>query len=244
MKLMVFIDFENFKANIKWINQERGQNRIIDFHKINQFVCEHLAGNEQYKKENITHVRTYFYTGEYTDSLLKRMRDTIESSKTTEEKTRAIEYCEITKEKKERQKDFFDKLYRLYFFEVRKKPLQYTREKGIFQKGVDVQIAVDLVTNAHLNTFDIAVLFSGDIDLIESLKTVKNLGKNVILISHYKNIAKEMRKEADFFIDLQKMHDKVLDKFTHEFEEKETTKSNTTATHTQKTAIPKINHKK
>ena len=237
---MIFIDFENFKANIKWINQERRQNRIIDFHKINQFICEYLGGNEQFKKEKITHVRTYFYTGEYTDSILKRMRDTIENSTTEEEKTKATEYCEKTKAKKDRQRDFFDRLYRLYFFEVRKKPLQYTKEKGIFQKGVDVQIAVDLVTNAHLNNFDIAVIFSGDIDLLESLKTVKNLGKNVIIISHYKNIAKDMKKEADFFIDLQKMHDKVLDKFTHKFEEKENVISNNTITQSQKTITPKI----
>jgi len=89
-------------------------------------------------------------------------------------------------------------LNNFYFFEVRKKPLQYSPKNGIFQKGVDVQLAVDLVSNAYLNTYDISVIFSGDIDLLESLRTVKNLGKHVILISHDETVARDMKKEADF----------------------------------------------
>lgn len=83
-----------------------------------------------------------------------------------------------------------------------------------------MQLAVDLVTNAYLNNYDVAALFSGDIDLIESIKTVKNLGKHVIIFSHYKNTAKEMKVQADMFVDFQKLEDGALNKFSHVFEKK------------------------
>lgn len=113
------------------------------------------------------------------------------------------------------------------FFEIRKKPLQFTRSKGVFQKGVDVQLAVDLVANAYLNTYDIAVLFSGDIDLLESLKLIKNLGKQIIIFSHYKNVAKEMVRESDLLVDFQKIDDSLLNRFTHIFEKHDKNTGNT-----------------
>ena len=40
------------------------------------------------------------------------------------------------------------------------------------------------------------------------------------MISHIQNIAKDMAKEADFFIDCCRLHDATLNKFTHEYENK------------------------
>lgn len=219
MRVMVFIDFDNFKASIRCINNDRKQNRIIDFYKINKFVIDYLEGNPQYESRKLVHVRTYFYTGEYSESILNRMKFDIAHTD-GDKKLKLEKFSEWTKQKKEKQKDFFKKLHKYHFFEVRIKPLQYSKDKGIFQKGIDVQIAVDLVSNAYLDNYDIAVLFSGDIDLLEPIRTVKNLGKNVIIISHIRNIAKEMAKDADYFIDCCRLHDNTLSKFTHEYENK------------------------
>jgi len=224
MKVMVFIDDSNFKANIRCINQERKHDRVIDYYKIHRFVLEYLSQNPQYKDKDLLHVRTYVYTGEYTDALFQRIKHAISSS-TGQEKIKMEDLYRETERFKEGQKKFLSKATTFNFFEIRKKPLQFSSSKRVFQKGVDVQLAVDLVSNAYLNTYDIAVMFSGDIDLLESLRIVKNLGKQIIIFSHYRNVAKEMVRESDLMIDFQKLDDSMLDKFTHIFEKKENQKN-------------------
>ena len=53
---------------------------------------------------------------------------------------------------------------------------------------------------------------------MESLKLVKSLGKQIVIFSHYKNVAKEMIRESDLLIDFQKIDDSLLGKFSHQFE--------------------------
>ncbi|MEK6921394.1 MAG: NYN domain-containing protein [Nanoarchaeota archaeon] len=217
MKIVVFVDSENFRASINCINEERDQDRYIDWHKLHLFVLDYLSNNPQYKNEKLTHIRTYVYTGEYTEHLIKRIEDSVKKEPNNENLKRI---AESAKKNRIGQMDFYKKASSYYFFEIRKKPLQFTSSKGIFQKGVDVQLAVDLVSFAHQNIYDIAVVLTGDIDLLESLKTVKNLGKQVILFSHYKNVAVEMKREADMYINFQNLDDKQLDGISHIFQKK------------------------
>jgi uncharacterized LabA/DUF88 family protein len=218
MRVAIFVDSENFRANINCINEERKQSRYIDWHKINLFVIEYLSKNKQYKNEKLSHVRTYIYTGEYTENLFRKIEDAIQTHQNKETLKKILESA---KRNNEGQIEFYKKAAAYNFFEIRKKPLQFTTSKGIFQKGVDVQLAVDLVSFAHQNIYDIAVVFTGDIDLLESLKTIKNLGKHVILFSHYKNVAVEMKREADMYVNLQNLEDKQLDEISHTFQKKQ-----------------------
>ena len=48
-----------------------------------------------------------------------------------------------------------------------------------FEKGVDVQIAVDLLVGAYENTYDIAILVSSDTDLIPAIKKARSLRKKI-----------------------------------------------------------------
>ena len=51
---------------------------------------------------------------------------------------------------------------------------------GVFQeKGVDVHIAVDLLTGAYDNCYDTAVLVSSDTDLIPAIHGVRRKGKKI-----------------------------------------------------------------
>ncbi len=54
--------------------------------------------------------------------------------------------------------------------------------------------------------------------VLESLKLIKNLGKQIIIFSHYKNVAKEMIRESDLLVGFQKIEDSLLNKFSHQFE--------------------------
>jgi len=50
------------------------------------------------------------------------------------------------------------------------------------EKGVDVQMAIDLLKAAFKNQYDSAYLVSSDSDLIPAVKEVKSIGKKVIYI--------------------------------------------------------------
>ena len=54
----------------------------------------------------------------------------------------------------------------------------YTNGK-YHEKGVDVQLAVDLLVGAYENTYDTAIVLSSDTDLIPAIKKIKELGKSV-----------------------------------------------------------------
>ena len=51
------------------------------------------------------------------------------------------------------------------------------------QKQIDVQIAVDMISEAYSNTFDVAVLVSGDGDLTPAVKKLTSMHKQVEVAS-------------------------------------------------------------
>jgi uncharacterized LabA/DUF88 family protein len=53
------------------------------------------------------------------------------------------------------------------------------------EKGVDMQLGVDMVNDAHLNLYDDAILLSGDADFDYPVRLIKKIGKNL----HYCSIA-------------------------------------------------------
>ena len=225
MRVMIFIDNSNFFKSVSCFQEDRGQDRVIDYNQLNKFIIGYLSNNPQYKNESILHIRTYYYDGEYTDTLINKIKFHLNkispSLENDEEKHRVDTILQKALRRMEAQKKDMDKMKSFYFFETRLKPLQYSKTQGVFQKGVDVQLAVDLVSNAYLNNYDIAVLFSGDIDLYESVKLVKTLGKQVFIFSHNNLMADGMIAICDFYKDLCRLDDKQLDEFTHIFQKKE-----------------------
>ena len=66
------------------------------------------------------------------------------------------------------------------------------------QKGVDTLIAIDMITKAYLNHYDVAYLVAGDRDFVNVVKTVKNYtGKIVIRIFEPTSISQELKKAFD-----------------------------------------------
>lgn len=213
MKVLILIDAKNFEQGVINASKRRNEFRFIDFHKVKNFVLEYLKNNPQYENIQLSLLRTYLYTGEYTNSLIEKIEKQSEKDKYNKKLKELLDH---SKKKYAIQKNFikFSKSY--YFFELRLKPLQFSSiDYAVFQKGVDVQLASDLVDFTHKNIYDISVLLSGDVDLLESIKIVKGMGKHIIIFSDANITAEEMKRHADLFIDMGRFSEEQLNRFTH-----------------------------
>lgn len=68
---------------------------------------------------------------------------------------------------------------------------------GIYhEKGVDVQLAIDLLIGAYENTYDVAMIISSDTDLIPAIKKIRSLAKQVEYIGFYHQPSLGLQREA------------------------------------------------
>ncbi|MEK6946429.1 MAG: NYN domain-containing protein [Nanoarchaeota archaeon] len=257
MKIIVFDDAANSIKSLERLNYRRPLSdkrdwKFSDFHKL---ILKKTQGLLKDRSNSFEVVRTYIYTGEYTqkvmgifrkdcfntikdmDELIKNevqllqkvegmggannlkleIRQHVNTVKTKFEQIRQSKFDAMDNQaaQAEQQKDFFKKV-RESKFERRTTPL-VNREGYIRQKGVDVKLATDLIKFAHSNAYDVAILMSGDSDLTESIKLVREqLGKIIILFAYlspagstkYNTINNDLIELGDFFIN--------ADEFTEE----------------------------
>jgi len=108
---------------------------------------------------------------------------------------------ETEKDKRQLQKLFFSKLSLAPFCTVRLGRLVKTRE-GYRQKGVDILMAIDMLTKAYENHYEIAILVAGDGDFVELVEAVKDTGKRVYGAYIPNHISKELVERFDVSITL------------------------------------------
>jgi len=65
------------------------------------------------------------------------------------------------------------------------------------EKGIDIMLASDLLYFAWNNSYDVAILVSGDADFAYALQTVKNMGKHVEVAYFEGGISKDLLNIAD-----------------------------------------------
>ncbi len=137
-------------------------------------------------------IRVYYYTGIPTKSTWNKNRET----------KREFE-ARLNK-----QINFLDKLALDYNFHIVTRPLVF--DKGqIKEKGIDVNIAPDIIWHGLSNNHDAFVLISRDRDLIECLERMKDNGKKVIIANFEGKISREIRKIADKYINLSEKKDEI-----------------------------------
>ena len=86
-------------------------------------------------------------------------------------------------------------------FEVRSRNI-YSSDDNVKQKGVDVELACDMVLFAKQDLYDAAILVSGDGDFIPAVERVKDMGKIVEVASFSDEISGELRLLSDRFWNL------------------------------------------
>lgn len=98
------------------------------------------------------------------------------------------------------QQRFLAALTRLPYFEVRMGHLVYRGSPAArpIEKGVDVRLAVDMLTRAYSDHFDVAVLVSGDNDFADLVQAVKDRGKHVeVALFDPPTSSRQLRDAAD-----------------------------------------------
>lgn len=77
--------------------------------------------------------------------------------------------------------------------------------KGKFhEKGVDVQIAVDMVRGAIKNEYDVCYLISSDTDLIPAIQTAKDERKKIIYIGFEHSFSRALMKNCSSYLILKR----------------------------------------
>jgi len=85
---------------------------------------------------------------------------------------------DVDPERYERQQAFFSAVRQQHHVRLVLGRL-VPRGNTFVEKGVDTQIAVDMLRHASTDTYDVAILVSGDGDLACACEAVGELGKNV-----------------------------------------------------------------
>ena len=84
-------------------------------------------------------------------------------------------------------------------------PLCFVDVQKTEEKGSDVNLASHLLHDAHLGRFELAIVVSGDSDLVEPIRMVtKDLGQKVCVINPNPKPSKQLRKFATFYRTLEK----------------------------------------
>ena len=76
------------------------------------------------------------------------------------------------------------------------------------EKGVDVQIAVDIVRGSIKNEYNKFYLISSDTDLLPAIRTAKDEGKEIIYVGFENFISRALQKNCSSYLILKK--DQIL----------------------------------
>ena len=103
----------------------------------------------------------------------------------------------FNEEKYWEQQKFFDILRKISNFNVVLCKMRKHRRNGecyFDVKGDDVNLAVDLISGAYENLYDIAIIVSGDEDFVPAIKKVQNLGK-IVINAYFKSTSSNYLKK-------------------------------------------------
>jgi len=97
--------------------------------------------------------------------------------------------------KYDEQDRYFKDIRKNNNYEVKLGRLIRTKDDRYRQKGVDVLLAIDMITKAFLNHYEIALLLGGDDDYVDLVKLIKDLTGKRIYGAYFQNSVSERLTE-------------------------------------------------
>ena len=79
-------------------------------------------------------------------------------------------------------------------------------KQGKKTKGVDIQMAVDILSNVYYNNLDTVLLVTGDGDFLPIINEIIRNGKQVILASFKSGLNKNLLNYVDDYIELDEIY--------------------------------------
>ena len=98
------------------------------------------------------------------------------------------------------QQKFFAGVNAIPYCELRLGRLVYSNWPAAppYEKGVDIQLATDMITHSFKNNYDTAVLVAGDSDYVGALQSVKDNGKHIeVALFGKEQTSRQLRAVAD-----------------------------------------------
>jgi uncharacterized LabA/DUF88 family protein len=86
-------------------------------------------------------------------------------------------------------------------YRVTSKPLRQ-RDGGHIEKGVDIELATELIAQGFNDSYEVAILVSGDADYTRAIQYVQDQGKRVVGTNFEQNASGDLKGTVDNFIDL------------------------------------------
>jgi len=103
-------------------------------------------------------------------------------------------------ERYKQQQAFFASVNAVPYSELRLGRLVYNNWPSVppYEKGIDVQLATDMITHNFKNNYDIAILVAGDNDFVGAIQAVKDNGKHIEVALFGKlGTSRQLRAVAD-----------------------------------------------
>ncbi len=103
------------------------------------------------------------------------------------------------------QQKFFASVNAIPYSELRLGRLVYFNwpNSPPYEKGVDIQLATDMITHSFKGNYDVAVLVAGDNDYVGAIQAVKDNGKNLeVALFGKESSSRQLRITADNVIPL------------------------------------------
>lgn len=110
-------------------------------------------------------------------------------------------------ERYEHQQKFFSSVQAIPYTELRLGRLVYHNwpNSPPYEKGVDIQLATDMITHSFKGNYDVAIMVGGDNDFVGALQAVKDNGKNVeVALFGNERTSVQLRKVADKVVSISK----------------------------------------
>lgn len=86
-------------------------------------------------------------------------------------------------------------------YRVTSKPLRNRDGKRI-EKGVDIELATELIAHGFNGSYEVAIVVTGDADYTRSIRYVQNQGRRVIGAMFESNTSGDLKETVDQFVNL------------------------------------------
>ena len=161
LRVMVFIDGGYIRQ--KFI--DKYNNDKIKYYQFAEWLTDCTQSAMKSKPQLI---RAFYYDGMPDVKDLSKFKD--ESEEQIKKRREKIE------SKQKTQEEYLDRIELTEFFDVKRGRLVMKEDGNFGQKGIDSLIAIDMISKAYQNQYDIAVLVTGDSDFKEVVEAVKHAG--------------------------------------------------------------------